>query len=444
MGRLTLNVLLSFAQFEREVTGERIRDKIAASKAKGMWMGGVVPLGYRVQDRKLLIDATEAEQVRHIFSRYLQLGSVQALQWELDANGFLGRARTIRGETVAPKPISRGALYLLLSNRIYLGEICHKGSSYPGEHEQLIDAALFEKARCLLESNRNNQNAETPAEQPSLLAGILWDAHGRRMSPSHAVKQRVKRYRYYVSRKEGDAREQAVWRVPAGDLEALVTGRVRSLLANQGELLEAIGGVELDAVALHSMLFEARSRAERIDGASAAELRALVLPLVSRVEVHEERVRVFVRKAVLYQLGRASQEPLELGPDLELTVPARLARIGREVRLVVAPSNGGSASRRDPGLIKLVIKAAAARAAVEAVGAGRIEEIASGQGHGRDYFATLLRLSYLAPDIVAAILDGRQRPNLTRQMLARISALPLGWEAQRKMLGLGGQPWRGL
>jgi hypothetical protein len=399
-----------------------------------MWMGGVVPLGYRVQDRKLLIDPAEAEQVRHIFARYLQLGSVLALHGELEASGIFGRARTIRGATTAPKPMSRGALYLLLSNRIYLGEICHKGSSYPGEHDQLIETALFEQAQNLLENNRNNQNAAAGADQPSLLAGLLWDAHGRRMSPSHAVKLRVKRYRYYVSRREGAARDQPVWRVPAGDLEMLVTSRVRSLLLNEGELLDVIGSVDLDAVALHSLLFEARSRAEQIHGASAGELRMLVLPLVSRVEVHDEWVSVFVRTAAMCQLGRASLDAPEFGTDLELQVAARLARVGREVRLVVAPASGSVASRRDPGLIKLVIKAAAARAAVEAAGAGTIEEVAAAQGHGRDYFATLLRLSYLAPDIVGSILEGRQPSDLNRQKLARVSALPLCWKAQCEML----------
>jgi hypothetical protein len=171
-----------------------------------------------------------------------------------------------------------------------------------------------------------------------------------------------------------------------------------------------------------------------MQGASAAELRALVLPLVSRVEVHDEQVSIFVRTAALYQLGLAPTEPPQLGPDLELTVAAKLARVGREVRLVVAPSSGKGAPRRDPGLIKLVVKAAAARAAVEAVGAGAIEDVAAGQGHGRDYFATLLRLSYLAPDIVAAILEGRQPASLTRQRLARMSALPIDWEAQRGMI----------
>jgi hypothetical protein len=153
------------------------------------------------------------------------------------------------------------------------------------------------------------------------------------------------------------------------------------------------------------------------------------------VEVHDERISIFVHTAAMYKLGRASLEAPEFGTDLELQVAARLARVGREVRLVVAPASGSVASRRDPGLIKLVIKAAAARAAVEAAGAGTIEEVAAAQGHSRDYFATLLRLSYLAPDIVASILEGLQSASLTRQKLARMSALPLGWRAQREMLG---------
>jgi hypothetical protein len=160
------------------------------------------------------------------------------------------------------------------------------------------------------------------------------------------------------------------------------------------------------------------------------------LPLVSRVEVHQEQLRIFVRTAELHQLGDAPLAAAMPGPDLELTVPAKLALVGREVRLVVAPFSFGSSSCRDPGLIKLVVKAAAARAAVEAVAAGTIEQVAAGQGHARDYFGVLLRVSYLAPDIIAAILEGRQPPTLTRQKLARMSALPLAWQAQRQMLGL--------
>jgi Site-specific recombinases, DNA invertase Pin homologs len=151
MGRLTLNVLLSFAQFEREVTGERIRDKIAASKARGMWMGGVVPLGYEVKERKLKFNPAEAERVRHIFNRYLELGSVLALQTELAAHGIRTRPRMLKdGRNYGDKNFSRGALYQMLRNRIYRGEITHRGKSYPGEHEAIIDADTFDRAGRLL------------------------------------------------------------------------------------------------------------------------------------------------------------------------------------------------------------------------------------------------------------------------------------------------------
>jgi DNA invertase Pin-like site-specific DNA recombinase len=180
MGRLTLNVLLSFAQFEREVTGERIRDKIAASKARGMWMGGVVPLGYEVKDRKLVVVEEEAATVRHIFQRYVALGSAMALQAELDLQGIRSKRRvTAAGREYGDAKFSRGALYQLLQNRLYVGEVTHKGASYPGEHAGIVDPALFEAAQTRLQLNRVQRLHGTNAAHPSLLAGIIWDQHGR-------------------------------------------------------------------------------------------------------------------------------------------------------------------------------------------------------------------------------------------------------------------------
>ena len=219
MGRLTLNVLLSFAQFEREVTGERIRDKIAASKARGMWMGGVVPLGYQVVERKLVVDNQHAATVRMIFRRYLTLGSVLALHAELEGEGVTSRPRVAKsGRAYGGKPLTRGALYAMLQSRLYVGEVTHKGAVHAGEHEGIVSRELFEEVQAQLARNRAGQSARLDATQPSLLAGILFDEHGRRMSPSHAVKQ-VKRYRYYVSRTDGPGGKLPVWRVPAGDLE---------------------------------------------------------------------------------------------------------------------------------------------------------------------------------------------------------------------------------
>src|SRR5947209_5348806 len=189
MGRLTLNVLLSFAQFEREVIGERIRDKIAASKRKGMWMGGVPPLGYRVQDRKLVIIDSEAEIVRSIFRRYAELGSVRSLKDELAAQGVKSKCWTsASSRLIGGKPFSRGALYLMLKNRTYRGEIVHKGQSYPGQHAPIIDQPLWDAVQAEL-AGTAERNSGTRTHQPSLLAGMLFDRDGARMTPSYAVKK---------------------------------------------------------------------------------------------------------------------------------------------------------------------------------------------------------------------------------------------------------------
>ena len=201
MGRLTLNVLLSFAQFEREVTGERIRDKIAASKKKGMWMGGLPSLGYDVKDRKLVVNEAEAATVRHIFQRYLELGAVRALQADLAATGVVSKRRTAAdGSPYGGQRFSRGALYLMLKNRIYRGEIVHKGKAFPGEHAAIVDEELWQQVQSHLEENRLERREGDSAIEPSLLTGIVFDASSESMTPTHAVKKGT-RYRYYISRR---------------------------------------------------------------------------------------------------------------------------------------------------------------------------------------------------------------------------------------------------
>jgi len=174
MGRLTLNILLSFAQFEREVTGERIRDKIAASKRKGMWMGGLPSLGYDVKDRKLVVNATEAETVRHIFQRYAELRSLRELKDHPDAAGIASKARTASdGSRYGAQPLSRSALYLMLQNRVYRGEIVHKGKSYHGEHEAIVDKPLWDVVQGILADNRVDRTDGKAGHAPILLNGIV-------------------------------------------------------------------------------------------------------------------------------------------------------------------------------------------------------------------------------------------------------------------------------
>src|SRR5881394_3475985 len=199
MGRLTLNVLLSFAQFEREVTGERIRDKIAASKKKGMWMGGNVPLGYDADERTLVINPAEGETVRRIFALYRELGCVRRVKEEADRLRLRTKSRTAaNGTERGGKPFSRGHLYTLLSNPIYTGKIVHKGQLHPGQQPALIDDEAWTAVRNQLAANTRDHRHRAKAAEPSLLAGLLVDARGERLMPSHAVKK-GRRYRYYVS-----------------------------------------------------------------------------------------------------------------------------------------------------------------------------------------------------------------------------------------------------
>ena len=229
MGRLTLNVLLSFAQFERELAGERIRD-IAASKKKGMWMGGLPPLGYDVKERKLVVNEREARTVLLIFRCYLELKSVRALKTQLEEAGIRSKRRILTdGTACGGQRLSRGALYLMLQNRIYRGEIIHKGNAYPGEHSAIVDQALWDQVQAVLAENRVDRETGSYAKQPSLLAGLAFDETGERLTPSHAVKKGT-RYRYYVSRSliVGTAKDHAKGRrIPAGNLEWENTGNFR-------------------------------------------------------------------------------------------------------------------------------------------------------------------------------------------------------------------------
>jgi DNA invertase Pin-like site-specific DNA recombinase len=229
MGRLTLNVLLSFAQFEREVTSERIRDKIAASKRKGLWVGGMAPFGYDTKDRKISVNEAEAEQVRVIFGSYLKLGSIKLLMVDLRKRGIVTKVRTLKtGMTVGGIPFGRGPLAHLLRNRFYIGEVVFKGEVLAGEQPAIVDRDLFNAVQAKLSEQVNNHTT-TRMKSEALLVGRIFDDRGNRMSPSHARKRGVK-YRYYLSSALLEGRPDhsgSVRRVPAAEIEALVNRSVR-------------------------------------------------------------------------------------------------------------------------------------------------------------------------------------------------------------------------
>jgi DNA invertase Pin-like site-specific DNA recombinase len=236
MGRLTLNVLLSFAQFEREVTAERIRDKFAASRAKGMWMGGCPPLGYDVKARKLIVNDDAAANVRFIFKRFVEIGSGTTLLRELAQRGITTRQG---------KPITKGFLYRMLNNRAYLGEAVHKGTSYPGEHDAIIDRELWDAVRTILKESPRVRANRSRANTPALLKGLLWGSNGAAFSPSHTRKN-GKLYRYYVSQtllRQG-AGACTMGRISAAEIEGTVVEQLRSVFRQP----EAIVGAWKSAV----------------------------------------------------------------------------------------------------------------------------------------------------------------------------------------------------
>ena len=233
MGRLTLNVLLSFAQFEREVTGERIRDKIAASKRKGMWMGGVVPLGYDLEDRHLVVNPGEANRVKNIFQAYLAEGCVSKLQIYLETNNIRSKKRLSKtGNASGDNAFSRGALYSMLQNRIYLGEITHKDKSFPGQHPAIIDQNLWDRVQVQFKANVQAERKRPRVTSISLLTGLLYDEVGNRFTPSHATKK-GRRYRYYVSQaliQRRSKKPTGQGRLPADEVEELVLSQLAALL----------------------------------------------------------------------------------------------------------------------------------------------------------------------------------------------------------------------
>jgi site-specific DNA recombinase len=438
MGRLTLNILLSFAQFEREVIGERIRDKIAASKKKGMWVGGIPPLGYRAQHGKLLVIECEAEIVRAIFRRYAALGSVRLLKDELDARVIKSKSwTTATGHRVGGKPFSRGALYLILQNRLYRGEIVHKGQSHPGEHTPIIDQLLWDAVQAQLAANTAERNSGTRTRQPSLLAGMLFDGNGNRMTPTHATKKGT-RYRYYVSRPliaSDQSDRSAGLRIPAGEIEQAVTSGMRQWLVDPGSVYQATRLA--DPSAQRRLIARAAEIGRSWPELPAARQRAFLTALIKRIDVVANRIDIHLRPTRLGMVDiAATSSPGETDDETQiLSVPIELRRSGREIKLLIERADPFATAKPDARLIKLLIRARRFNATLIDSDGVPFAALVKREGVSPSYFTRLVRLSYLAPDITQAILDGRQPRDLTADKLLVHSRLPLTWDEQRRMLG---------
>ncbi|HYM31292.1 MAG TPA: recombinase family protein [Candidatus Cybelea sp.] len=438
MGRLTLNVLLSFAQFEREVTGERIRDKIAASRRKGMWMGGVVPLGYDVQDRKLVVNQAEADSVRQIFSKYVELGNVSRLRTWLDDAGLTSKVRPeATGKHRGGRPFSRGALYTLLRNRVYLGQAVHKGEVHAGEHQTIVDPDLWQAAQTLLDANRQARSDGDRALEPSLLVGLLHDNSGRRLTPSHAVKG-SKRYRYYVS--AGESKNKSIVRLPAHEIEYVVCQGIVNFLTSASNLSERLTLNANSVLAQHRLEKVACDLAARLSNASPGEQRILLRALLSDVMVTPDRVDIQIsQERLLEQLG-AKHEVVPIHADdhqfdlISISVPARLLRCVGENRMVLPDDAPATGSRKpNASLIKSLARAHDWKRRFLSGKHASLLALAEAEGFSQRYVSQMLRLAFLAPNIVEAILEGRQPVTLSVERV--MQDVPPDWNQQSQIFG---------
>jgi site-specific DNA recombinase len=289
MGRLTLNILLSFAQFERELASERIRDKFLASRKRGLWMGGHAPIGYHARDRKLVVNETEAALVRHLFQRFMQVGSATKLVLELNAAGH----RTKRG-----KPFDKGIVYKLLNNRTYVGEVEHKGVSYRGEHQAIIEHDTWDKVHAILAENARRRARRTRAATPALLKGMIFGPDDKAMAPSH-TRRRGRLYRFYrtaTSLKLGHS-ECPIRAVPAGEVEAAVVNQIRTLLRSPEIVVRVWRAAQLDGEAIDEReVVETLQRLDPLwDQLFPAEQTRIVQLLVARVTVRPDGLEISLR-----------------------------------------------------------------------------------------------------------------------------------------------------
>ncbi len=436
MGRLTLNVLLSFAQFEREVTAERIRDKIAASKKKGMWMGGIVPIGYKSEDKRLVINKAEAKTVNHLFERYLELGSVKQLSEEAIASGLVGRTYNQKnGEIRKTTPFGRGNLYHLLSNPVYIGKVRHQDNVYDGQHEAIIDQELWDAVQARIATNTNERFSKTNIKSASILTGLIFDESGDRLSPVHAMKNGV-RYRYYISNRlsnRGSAKTDG-WRLPAKELEQPVLSILNEHLTNPLKLGELINLKNL-SVNEHQSLFAAANKISRdLIKSPIAKQKQILAYFFHRIELKPGKLVIDVDANRLQNLLIDDQtEPAN--PNIKrIEIDHQLRKRGVEAKLVLANTEAQEPNP-DHHLIILIAKAHLWISKLTDGTASSIGDLANQLNENQSEISRFLPLAFLAPDIIEHILAGTQPVDLTIQKLRDTSTLPAAWNEQREMLG---------
>jgi DNA invertase Pin-like site-specific DNA recombinase len=434
MGRLTLNVLLSFAQFEREVTAERIRDKIAASKKRGLWMGGLAPLGYDAHPdpkvRSLVINEGERQTIETLFTLYAELGSLRAVEQEAARRGLRSKRHVFSsGRAQGGGPLSRGQIHHILRNPVYLGRIRHKGEVFDGQHAGLIEEALWERVQARLQgaSARPRSRGGKAEDKPGRgtlapLTGKFRDPSGDRLTPSHARKG-TRRFRYYVSNRLLAGSDPSGWRLPAGRFEGAVAAVIADHL-EQAARCHALLAVP-DAGAGAEPGAQARALAARLRGGEAELLASLV------AEGQLETGLITIDLEVKQLAEALGLEASLLAPALsQVTATLEIRRRGVEARIVAGKTHPAA----DLTLLRGLAKGHRWAAALQS---GRsLSEVARQERVTEAYIRPRVRLAFLSPRIQSAILEGRQPVDLTLERLVRLR-LPLAWPAQERLLGFG-------
>jgi site-specific DNA recombinase len=408
MGRLTLNVLLSFAQFEREVTGERIRDKIAASKQKGLWMGGFVPIGYRAKDRTLIVHDEEAETVRTLFGLYLKHGSVRKVADELIRRGVRTRAyRSASNKAWGNRPFSRGHIYAVLSNPIYIGKIAHRGVQHEGQHEAIIDHKTWDATQTQLAENTRGHHARIRAQKPNLLAGLVIDVQGWTLTSSHTVKN-GKRYRYYVASSDspqlGHPQRRTPLRLPAHDIERLVIDELSGFFTHQGRIIEALAPFQLDASQLQDALTAAARFAANL-ASSTDHKRGVLLSAVHLVRIGDGQLQIAVK------LGALLAEPdiagiAEADQTWTLSVAMTLRRHAGETKIAIAGAEPDAPAHAAGTLVSRIARGYLWFEEICSGQTARVQDIARREGVTDRYVSRLMEYALLPPAEVERVLDG--------------------------------------
>lgn len=421
MGRLTLNVLLSFAQFEREVTGERIRDKVAASKKKGMWMGGWVPIGYDLKDRALHVNEAEAKTVRTIFRLYLELGNVKSVQAELERRGLTTKPRaTATGRMIGALPFRRGHIYHILSNSIYVGEIRHKDLRHMGQHSPIIDRETWDAVQSQLRANGQKHKTRAEPNSANMLAGLLFDDQGDRFTPTHSFKN-GKRYRYYAvlppSGRTSKKVTRPALRIAASEIESLVVDELKACLTDHKRLVDLLALGSIRPTELRRMLAQAKALASDIAKGIPIETGPILAQIVQSVTVGSKTVRVELKRHALFDRlagGAVESDGIdEHEKPVFLEISASFVRRGVETRLLVSSTIDAAKRAPEPALLKAVARGFVWFEELANGHVNSIVELARREGVTDRYVSQLIGLAFLMPSTLESIIDGSQPPHLT-------------------------------